>query len=163
MTRFETDEWPHPDEVHAGLRRWGRGLYPAEAGVELLIRALSGRFAQPWMGWVQRDDYEGFYIDAEELNRIGVRGPFSGGERRVLAIVLSLLSDDYPVSLADAASGLDQHLGRLVLAAISHAMGSHQWGRTPIWEQVDSDGRGRMEVVGWNLAPGALYPWPESE
>lgn len=42
--------------VHEALRRWPKGLYPLEAGVELVIHAFDGRFASPWQPWVQQSD-----------------------------------------------------------------------------------------------------------
>lgn len=33
-------------EVHNALHRWAKGLYPLEAGVELLVQAFDGRFAR---------------------------------------------------------------------------------------------------------------------
>lgn len=41
-------------EVHEALRRWAKGLYSLEAGVELLIRACDGRFANSGQPWVQQ-------------------------------------------------------------------------------------------------------------
>lgn len=52
-------------EVHEALRRWAKGLYPLEAGVELLIQSFDGRSANPSQPWVQQGDDPGWWwIDA---------------------------------------------------------------------------------------------------
>lgn len=124
------------------LRAWARGLYPLEAGVELLCRSFYGRFALatcPWVVW--QDTYDeprqGVWVDADLLHEAATTGPYSGGERRVLLIVASLLSSECQVALVSVLPGLDRHHLDLVLAAIAHASGSHEQG-----------------------AP-SLYPWPQ--
>lgn len=64
--------------VHEALRRWPKGLYPLEAGVELVIHAFDGRFASPWQPWVQQSDDQGWWwIDVEQMteNKRTVRRP----------------------------------------------------------------------------------------
>jgi len=50
----------------------------------------------------------------------------SGSDNRVLRIAASLSELGVPVDLADAVTGLDRHNLALVLAALSHANGSHE-------------------------------------
>jgi len=50
----------------------------------------------------------------------------SGSDNRVLRIAASLSELGVPVDLADAVTGLDRHNLALVLAAVSHANGSHE-------------------------------------
>ena len=112
-------------EVHEALRRWAKGLYPLEAGVELLIRAFDGRFANPVQPWVREGDDPGWWwIDVEQMNEDSF-GALSGGETRLLRIAASLL-DGPPVDLSRNLAGLDRDHFQLVLAAIAHASGSHE-------------------------------------
>jgi hypothetical protein len=110
-------------EVHEALRRWAKGLYPLEAGAELLIRAFDGRFANPGEPWVQQGDDPGWWwIDIEQMTEDNY-GALSGGETRLLRIAASLLGGP-TVDLSSNLAGLDrEHLQR-VLAAIAHAGGS---------------------------------------
>ncbi len=112
-------------EVHVALRRWAEGLYPLEAGVELLIRGCNGRFANSGQPWVQQGDDPGrWWIDVEQMNEDNYGG-LSGGGTRLLRIAASLL-DGPPVDLSRNIVGLDREHIRLVLAAIAHASGSHE-------------------------------------
>lgn len=140
--------WP------AGLRVWARGMYPTEAAVELLVRAFGGRFAEagrPWVKFTDQDQLDA-YIDPEvlldegvDLLDKGVDGPYSGSERRVLAVVASLLGGE-PVDLSDVMSGLDRANVALVLAALAHANGSHEHS---MWRPG-----------GRSTRLPSLYPWP---
>jgi hypothetical protein len=146
---------PHdtaPDAV-AGLRVWARGVYATEAAIELLARFHGGRLAQPGQPWIMPDPGEGWYwLEPDHL-----AGPtvacLSDGERRLLAIVASL-TGGAPVDLGDALAGLDRDTVTLVLAAVAHASGSHEYADMVI----DPDrgvafSRGRLP---------SLYPWPET-
>ena len=145
-------------ETNEALRRWAKGLYPLEAGVELLIRAFDGRFASPAHPWVQQGDDPGWWwIDVEQMNEDNY-GAFSGGETRLLRIAASLL-DGHPVDLSRNLAGLDRVHVQLVLAAISHASGSHEHLGPPT-----PDPRGRYVHDGGRvgLHPlGGLCPWPD--
>lgn len=134
------------------LRAWARGLYPTEAGVELLVRAFDGQLARRGLSWVVEQD-ERAYVDADALAASVESGAWSGGERRVLTIVASLLDDERTVSLNDVLPGLDRPHLELVLAAVAHAAGSHeQNGLT-----YDDDGR---PAAFPKLA--SAYPWPSA-
>lgn len=112
-------------EIHEALRRWAKGLYPLEAGVELLIRAFDGRFANPGQPWVQQGDDPGWWwIDVEQMNE-DYYAALSGGETRLLRIAASLL-DGEPVDLSRNLAGLDREHIQLVLAAIARASGSNE-------------------------------------
>lgn len=134
--------------VEAGLRAWAMGLYPTEAAVELLIRGFGARGP-----WVQpAEDGSRFYLDTDLLLSEGVEGPYSGGERRVLAVVASLLGVA-PVDLSEALPGLDREKVALVLAAVAHAAGSHEHSNIVIdHESGVAYNHGRHP---------SLYPWPE--
>lgn len=140
-------------DLAAGLRAWARGIYPLEAAAELLIRANHGQLVRgPWVTPLKA----GFCrIDPDGLNHAGY---LSGGERRVLDIVASLVGDERPVALYDALPGLDRDTVALVLAAVAHANGSHEHSRIV----PDPDGRwarddgARLDV----RRLGSLYPWP---
>lgn len=110
--------------VVAGLRAWAKGSYPDEAAVELLARALRGRFATADQPWVRPlGDRVRFWVDPLAITDWS--GGLSGGERRLLAVVACLLGGD-PVDLVDVAPGVDRDNLTLILAAVAHAGGSHQ-------------------------------------
>ena len=130
------------------LRAWARGMYPTEAAVELLIR--QGKAVYEGAPWLQRDG-DIVYLDPETLHYES--GVWSSGERYIVQIALSLLGDR-PVDLSDVLPGLDRRDLELVLAAVSHASGSHQHG------DVRFDSEGHVVGIGREPLP-ALYPWPE--
>lgn len=112
------------------LRAGARGLYPAEAAVELLIE--SGQ-------WLHRGDFRRYvaYADDGSLAVVdwsaalaGLDGgdlPASGGEARLLRLAASL-GGGCPVALADALSGLDSSRITAVVGAVWHANGRHPGG-----------------------------------
>jgi hypothetical protein len=112
------------------LRASSRGLYCAEAAVELLIGHLV---------WLLRGDFVGQCIETGEGMAGGTpmawvdwssavagleagRLPCSSGEGRVLRIAASL-ADGVPVDLGQAVSGLDDANIVLVARAVLHAAG----------------------------------------
>lgn len=101
------------------LRLWAQGLRPLEAAAWLLTHALGGRLlTSPWV----RETPAGLLrIDPDAA--ASESGHLSGGERRVLAIVTSLVSDSHPVDLGDAITGIDPATVRHVLRALGHAAG----------------------------------------
>ncbi len=129
------------------LRAWAKGIYPSEAGVELLIR--SGRAVYDGAPWITRDG-DMAWIDVDALLR--ETGAWSGGERRLVRIAASLLGGP-AVDLSEDVPGLDRANADLVLAAIAHANGSHEHSG------VDYDDNG--QPTGFSARP-TLYPWPES-
>lgn len=146
-------------ETHAALRFWAKGIYPLEAGVELLIRTSDGRFAARSQPWIQPGDDPGWWwVDVDQFTNDNF-GTLSGGEARMLRIAASLLGGA-TVSLDEAIPGLDRDHLQLVLAAIAHANGSHEHSGPPIpdpegWYRT-SDGT-RMSIPRL----GSLYPWPD--
>lgn len=146
--------------THAGLRAWAKGVYPFEAGVELLIRTNAGLFAgrsQPWIA--AGDDPGWWWVDAEQLNEDNFVA-LSGGEARMLRIVASLLNGE-PLSLYRELPGLDRESAQVVLAAVAHACGSHEHSGHPV---PDPQGRYRA-VDGTRMSfrqLGSLYRWPEA-
>lgn len=130
------------------LRAWAEGDYPSEAAVELLIRALHGRFAQPGNPWIITDDGR-CWVDWDAINDDTTAG-LSSGEKSLLRIAASI-GGGRPVDLNDTIPGLDRKLLALVLGALAHAAGSHQDsgvvrdtdGTPTHFEDLDS-----------------LYPWP---
>jgi hypothetical protein len=105
------------------LRAWAEGDYPTEAAVELLIRAKGGRFARESQPWIQRLG-PSFSLCRVDWNRLhNELGAFSGGERRILNVAVSMGSREHPVDLSNNLAGLDDDLLLLVLAATAHAAG----------------------------------------
>jgi hypothetical protein len=134
-------------EVAARLREWARGSLPMGAGVELLLRAFDGRFADPSCRWVITGPDGLAWVDVDALN--AGTGVLSGGERRVLAMVAALIGES-TVDVVDIVTGLDRAHLSLVLAALAHAAGSHE--HTDV--VIDPDGVARPS------RPGALLRWP---
>lgn len=128
------------DAVRAGVK----GMYPAEAGVELLIRhGLAIRDDAPWI--TRTGDVA--HIDVDMLLDRG--SVWSGGQYRVVLIACSLI-DGSTVNLSDVISGLDRTALDLVLAALSHASGSHEFADVTIGAD------GQLE----RNQPVAAFPWP---
>jgi len=136
--------------VHASLRAWARGSYGDEAAVELLIRSFDGRFALPGWPWVAPRQRPGeYWLDADAINP--AIGQLSGGEQRVLAVVAALAgSQQLEWNLAEVISGVDRGNQTLILAALSHAGGSHQ----------HSDYQRRPDGTYTIAEAGPLFPWP---
>ena len=116
------------DHLSAALRACALGLYPLEAGTELLISNRT---------FLHRDDFTSRFIIC------GISGgtpmaaidwgaaitalhsgdlPCSGGERRILLLSASL-AGSIPVSLRDTISSLDDRNVALVVSAIQRAAG----------------------------------------
>lgn len=110
------------------LRAWACGIYPDEAGVELLIghsvflhRAdFTARFtATP----ASSDGSPLAVIDwAAAIAALDDGLPCSGGEQRMLRLAASL-AGGIPVNLRDALTGIDDHGIGLVIQAVLHASG----------------------------------------
>lgn len=98
----------------AALRTWAAGSYPDMAAVELLARAFGGRFAKRSQPWVIDDDTGCMSLNAAALRSTAA---LSGGERRVLALIASLVGRQ-PVDIVDVVTGLDREHLDLVLAAL---------------------------------------------
>ncbi len=116
------------DDLTAALRACANGLYPAEAGVALII--TNGTF-------LQRDDFTTRFIshgtsDGTPMAAIDWDAAItalhageltcSGGERRILRLAASLAAGT-PVSLCDTVTGLDQDSTARLITAIRHAAG----------------------------------------
>lgn len=109
------------------LRAHARGLYAAEAAVELLINhatwlrraTFTNRFLRPAQG-----DPSMAYIDwADAITALDAgQLPCSGGEGRILRLAASI-ADGTPVDLGDALTGLDQRNINLLVRAVLHANG----------------------------------------
>ena len=134
--------------THEGLRQWAKGLYPLEAGVELLIRGCDGRFARSGYPWVLPTENGSWYLDPEAITEDTIGG-VSGGERRLLVIAASLLGGE-PVNLYEEIPGLDRDHLQLVLAAIAHANGSQEHSG------LVTDDTGRTGFTRLDTA----YAWP---
>lgn len=121
------------DDLSAALRACAMGLYPLEAGTELLISNRT---------FLHRDDFTGRFItcgtsdgsptaatDWEAVITALHSGdlPCSGGERRILQLSASL-AGGIPIDLRDTVTGLDDHNTALLLTAIRHAAGKRPKG-----------------------------------
>jgi len=121
------------DEVEAGLRAWARGLYPMEAGAELLIRT----------GLIHRGDVRGYcgpsdppssvvWVDTDklvdELDNGGIQVAMSSGEFRLFHIAVSFLDYRIKVPLEYVFSGLGEDNMDLVIRAVQHANNGERGG-----------------------------------
>jgi hypothetical protein len=140
--------------IEDGVRAWARGIYPVEAGAELLIRQRRTIYdGAPWL-----TEQESSYAPARSrMVAIDVgallegTGGYSGGERQLIRIAASLLGGP-PVDLSEDVPGLDRANIELVLAAIAHANGSHEHcGIRP------NTGGGAVSLI---RLP-SLHPWPD--
>jgi hypothetical protein len=147
------------DDLESALLRAAVGDYAAEAAILLLANsghwlprlqsaglltiALDGDAADggPWAA-VQWTDLDG------ALRRGSIAG--SGGQLRLLRAAASL-ADGQPIDLADLTAGLDRRELALLLAALSHAAGSHEHREV----LRDEDG---APHAGAPLGP--VVPWP---
>ena len=116
------------NDLAAALRACAAGLYPLEAGTELLISNGTflhrGDFTARFITCGTSGDIPMAAIDwdaAITAQRAGEL-PCSGGERRVLELSSSLAAG-IPVSLRATITGLDDNNTALLLAAIRHASG----------------------------------------
>lgn len=115
-----------------GLRDWARGMYPIEAATELLIRAGFADAGRPWIGPCDPPSQR-WWVDFETVAAQAADGPWSGGERRLLALAASIAGEHSPgFTLGDALPGIDQATAALVLRAMIHATGQRTaWGDQP--------------------------------
>jgi hypothetical protein len=129
--------------LHTAIRAWAKGLYPTEAGAELLIRSgwadrLNGG---GWVDWSD-DETTAFPKVGDYLRNTGY---MSGGERRQIRLIASFLSQEqglYPAEgdaapnlrtvLGEDLPGVDRSFIRLVQSAVGHAAGLHESGGNPL-------------------------------
>jgi len=134
---------PATTDIENRARAWARGIYPTEAGTELLIRL--GGIVRPRAPWLI-DGRDITAIDAEVL--LEHSGAFSGGQRRAVSFACSLIAGE-PIDLSDAVSGVDRRTAELMVAAVAHASGSHEHSDVQITE-------GRLQATPLP----SLHPWP---
>ncbi len=112
--------------LSAALRASAAGLYPDEAGNELLISHG---------GFLRRHDFAAFVHAGTSISdgttpmawidwdaAITAQLPLSGGERRILQLAASIAGGT-PASLRESIPGLDPRNLHLVITAIRHAAG----------------------------------------
>jgi hypothetical protein len=114
------------DAISAALRAHAAGIYPDEAGTELLISHG---------GFLRRHDFAAFVHAGTSISdgitpmawidwdaAITAQLPISGGERRILQLAASIAGGT-PASLRESIPGLDNRNLKLVITAIRHAAG----------------------------------------
>ena len=137
------------------LRSCARGDHGKEAATELLIRSFGGLYATIGHPWIHIDNPDRAHIDFDELaRRLHAGGTWSAAEHRLLTLAASLGADDG--FLRDNVPNLTRDHLALMLAAISHAGGSHE--HTPVPVFFDSTGHPHRNPDRQRLGP--LYPWP---
>ncbi len=136
-------------DLHRGIRAWAKGMYPLEAGAELLCRTDWAR--RIWQaGWVEASD-SGEYAYPKVGEFLAHAGYLSGGERRQVTVIASFLgqlvrmSDDkegvvppYDAQMYGALPGVDEGFIRLVQSAVGHCAGLHEHGGNPLpWPEEE--------------------------
>jgi hypothetical protein len=134
-TRTKPRHTTYFDDLAAALRAWAKGLFSAEAAVELLIGNGS---------WLYRED---FLEMAVEFGRGMVNGsvlaavdfeaavegleagrlPCSGSEGQMLRLAASI-AGGVAVDLGSALSGLDERNAAVVAGVVLHAAGHPHLG-----------------------------------
>jgi hypothetical protein len=120
-----------PPALNTALRASAKGLYSAEASVELLISHGS---------FLRRNDFSERFVHygtsvtdgttsmasidwAAAITALDTGNlPCSGGEQRIMRIAASL-ADGIPIDLGDCLGGLDHYNIQLVINAVLHASG----------------------------------------
>ena len=124
------------DRLVIALERWARGAYDCEAAVMLLTRGtLWGRFKNELQavravgvdeaserGWIDRDALEEFALD----------NGLSGGERRMLWLIASLLGVASAPPVGELLSGIDDRNVEVFLQASAHLAGWHERGESAV-------------------------------
>jgi hypothetical protein len=118
-------------QLHQALHACAAGLYPAEAGVGLLIGHGT---------WLHRRDFTGPFVHTGVSLADGITAmaeidwaaaitaldagdlPCSGGEQRMLRLASSIAAGT-PVNLRDTLTGIDHRNIELVITAVLHASG----------------------------------------
>ena len=110
------------------LRAWARGIYPDEAGVELLIDHATflhrADFTSRFITTTSSSDSIGLAaVDwVAAITALEASLPCSGGEQRMLRLAASL-AGGIPVNLRDALTGIDDCGIQHVIKAVQHASG----------------------------------------
>jgi hypothetical protein len=125
--------------LQSALRASAAGIYPAEAGVGLLIGHDT---------WLHRGDFTAAFVHTGTSITDGITNmaevdwpaaisaldagtlPCSGGEQRMLRLAASL-ADGTPVSLRDTITGIDHRNIQLLITAILHASGQRPSPKIP--------------------------------
>ena len=102
----------------AGLRAWADTSLE-RAAIELLMGFNSGHLVDG--PWIRRGAPGLFWFDPDTAAEES--GHLSGGERRVLAAAISLVSPTRPVDLGDVMTGIDPSAFALVIQAMGQAYG----------------------------------------
>lgn len=137
-------------ELDDAVRRWAQGVYATEAGAELLIRGGKAIYeGAPWLRDV--GPASGQRMVAVDADLLYIEsGAWSGSEKRMTAVAVSMLGEGHLVDLSDATTGMDPEPISLILAAIAHASGAHE-ARMPII---------RDRTLAGYSEPANLFPWP---
>ena len=145
-------------DVENALLRAALGDYSDEAAILLLITSGHWLPQLQHAGLITVDgDVEGeglwAHINWPDLDGALRIGTIIGrsSDQQVLRAAASI-ADGHPVDLGDLAAGLDRHALTLVLAAISHAAGSHDQREVAYGpDGVAHPGGPRPPLVAWPL------------
>ncbi|NMR21152.1 hypothetical protein [Cellulomonas fimi] len=123
------------EQIATGLRAWARGLYPAEAAVELLLahRGWLHRldFTRTVL-WVSDDGPGCIGIDWAAAAELARRAPAAGSEAAMLQVAVGLAGHVLEQPLGDLLSRLDQVNTTIVLHAIARTAGWHERGKVAL-------------------------------
>mgnify|MGYP003499512002 FL=1 len=124
------------DRVVIALEGWARGAYDCEAAVMMLTRGTMwrrlkgdllsvkaiGTDEEGGRGWMDRDALEEYALD----------NGLSGGERRVLWLIASLLGVVTAPPIGELLSGIDDRNVAVFLQAAAHLAGWHERGESTV-------------------------------
>ena len=143
------------DELAPMLRAWAAGLYTSEAAVELLIAHgiwlrrrdfLTAAVAAVDDGWTRDGAAPMASIDFDAALALldDEHTHASTSEAGILRLVASLADPAFPAwPLAACVPGLDATNAGLVLDAVAHLAGWHEYGRTRVVTGTFPDRPGR--------------------
>jgi hypothetical protein len=154
------------DELVTSLRFAAAGTYADEAAVELLIRHRT---------WLTQPKFLSACLYVVDADMVGANWPAVAryvtdadaqpADRAVALIAAQLAGYPEPVDIATMPplawllASLPRDAVDLVLAAISHAAGTHQ--HVEHVGEVSEAGEWRITATSPRLRPGPLHPWPD--
>jgi len=143
------------------LRIWAKDSIDQEAAVELLIRGYDGKLALPHWPWIiSREGMVHCWVDNQQIAfgflglsaTADVLSELPECEQQYLRVVRFFLDPSARLTVSEIIGQDRKHL-ELILAALSHAAGTHRE-----WTDIRNTVTGSFLVRG--NEGGALYPWP---
>ena len=113
----------NPTTLAERLFNSAKGSYPAEGAALIITGAVRGTLPDKLApAIIDHPDVGRAFIDWEHA--VGISGPFSSGERRIINLAASLASP-HEINVGDVLSGLDDTNARIVLHGLAHCLRVH--------------------------------------